>query len=278
MLVFPSERKMHITRIFGTNADGDLISDIWIDVLRIDEITFKTQDVLHFNPLAVLNTGPNFANQYQEFTIRFHWADDDQGQGDGKLESRTHEPLKVCSPNEDDLDNPTEWVELPIVTKYDLTASEGNVSSIRRFLAKALNSAREVENRRVLHYDTNIDNDAQSAVDVDGAEYYRVSTDDYQWLDDTKDDTQYIEVEIPTKLKGQATHHWLMTSGDDLETFWNFKNAFLIDASDEAQLDVTGSDGFNPPYRTDPFQAIINVSFGSLAVEFGDKDKDAPTQ
>jgi hypothetical protein len=32
----------------------------------------------------------------------------------------------------------------------------------------------------------------------------------------------------------------------------------------------------DPPWRLDPLQNIINVSWGGLAVEFGEKDHDAP--
>ena len=37
-----------------------------------------------------------------------------------------------------------------------------------------------------------------------------------------------------------------------------------------------GETKIDPPYRLDPLQNIINISWGGLAVEFGDKDQDAP--
>ena len=54
------------------------------------------------------------------------------------------------------------------------------------------------------------------------------------------------------------------------------KNQYLIDESDPAQFDQVGPNNINPPYRLDPFQNIINVNLGGLAVEFGDRAKDAP--
>ena len=43
-------------------------------------------------------------------------------------------------------------------------------------------------------------------------------------------------------------------------------------------LFMLGVATINPPWRLDPMQNIVNISWGkdTLAVEFGDKDQDAP--
>jgi hypothetical protein len=38
-----------------------------------------------------------------------------------------------------------------------------------------------------------------------------------------------------------------------------------------------GTVKIDPPYRLDPLQNIVNISWGGLAVEFGPGAKDAPS-
>lgn len=251
-IVFPNKRKMHVTRIAGTNDSGEILDDVWVDVARIDEIILKTQDALHFL---------QFTNQFQEVALRLKWGDQDGR--DDNVANRTLETLKVCSPDEDDINNPAVWVEVPVIRKFDFVG--GNVTTARRFLTRSLDSNREVEYRRVVHHDTNIDTDAQVAFES-GFKTYRVPDEQYVMDDGSKDDQDYVEVEVPTKISGRSTHHWVDTYEADLDTAWRFKNEFLIQASDEAQFTEVGEFGFNPPYRLDPFQAIINVQFGKTVI------------
>jgi hypothetical protein len=44
-----------------------------------------------------------------------------------------------------------------------------------------------------------------------------------------------------------------------------------------AEINPDGSAKINPPWRLDPLQNIVNISWGSLAVIFGPKDQDAPS-
>jgi len=252
---------MHVVRLFGTNDRREVLPDVWADMARIDEITIKTQDALHFQR-------EKFTNQYQEVTIKLNWHDADGEDGEEDSESRETKITKLCSPDETDPANPLEWVPVRTITKVHLT--EGNVVTTRRFLNLfSAKNRKVVENRRFYHYDTSIDSLAQAAADS-GQRAYFCSTGDYELDEGTRDEGQYLEHEVPMKFGGLASSHWLESNGDDLETTFKMKNDYLLDFSDPAKLAETGADGHNPPWRFDPFQNLINSSFGGLAVEFLD--------
>ena len=163
----PKGRKTHVVRLVGTNKDGDVLQNVWVDVERIDQLTIRTQTSLpQFN----------IENQYQEVGIKLKWRDDPQNADTYIAEDdlsadagtgRKHEIVKVCSPDEDDLKNPSEWVAVKTIVHIDMD-QQGIGTSQKRFIAEAVDAkARKVSKRRMYHYDTNIDDDAQSAFDDD---------------------------------------------------------------------------------------------------------------
>ena len=75
---------------------------------------------------------------------------------------------------------------------------------------------REVDPRRIYHYDANIDSDAQAAFDR-GARAFVVQGSDYQRDDSTKDVGQYVEHEIIDHLLKNVNDEIYSTGGDNQE-------------------------------------------------------------
>ncbi len=277
----PISRKTHVIRILGTNAAGEVLSDMWADVERWD--TAK----------AVL---AGDIDSFEGHQFKFKWCDDptnDDYNPDGNP-SRLTRIVKVCDPTtEDDIDNPEEWIPIPAIVHAKLAGSKNNFQGEQqKFLVNDTDdgtplTSRVVEQVRIYHYDTNIDDAAQAAFDADSSlKVYVVQGTDYTKFDalnngpdgDTKDDSQYVEHEVVKYFKatGNPSNFGDPSTGvqgnyQGRET--NLKNQYLIDESVPAQLKEIGANGINPPYRLDAYQNIININFGGLAVEFLDKNK-----
>jgi hypothetical protein len=244
----PPTRKTHVIRILGTNKNGDVLSDIWADVERIDEArtVYQTADV-----------------NWQGSVRRLKWQDDpdsDSFAPDGPRSRKTR-IVKVCSPDEPNQDDPSEWIPIPVIDRMRSSISDQN--DVRSFVNGEGGHARAVEARRILHYDTSIDDDAQAAFDADPTrKVYVVSGDRYSRKDDTKDDSQWIEHEIVTYLKNRTTGQSKTGVGDDQSKQTKLLNQYLIDESEPAKLEIVGTNGINPPWRLDPYQNIVNINLG----------------
>jgi hypothetical protein len=179
--------------------------------------------------------------------------------------------VKVCSPDETNVNDPEEWVEIKIIKSLRglYTGQEdGDTGLMDRLRNDDLNGSRVVEVRKICHYDTNIDDAAQAAFDADPTlTAYVVPGDQYTRDNTTKDDTQYVDHEIITYLKHSGNARDV--NGQNRQT--KLLNQYQIDDSDPRDGTVIGASGLNPPYRLDPYQNIININFGSLAVEFFDQ-------
>lgn len=261
----PETRKTHVIRILGTNRNGDILPDLWVDVERMDLIKYKTQTA---------------AGWYQGAQDTLRWMDDptaDDYNPDGNPARKTIN-VKVCDPSANDVNDPDEWVNIPVIvsmkTRFaggsDTDQTSDSVGGVGRFVNSQLNKARVVETRRIEHYDTNIDDAAQAAFSADPTlKAYVVPGDQYTKDDSSADDSQYVEHEVIKYLKLRGNQGTISARAAQTKLL----NEYLIDESEPAQLDVVGENGINPPYRLDPYQNIVNVSFGGLAVEF-----DAPTK
>lgn len=248
----PPSRKTHIVRIVGTNKAGERLDNIWLDIERMDIIKGK------------INT-PEV--QGQEFQLKLRWHDDPDGEDEFFMNgppSRLVRILKVCDPDSQDVDDPDEWVPVPVIRGMR-SRGGGSESMGQGFMDRfrvaetddGPETARVAVVRKIVHYDTNIDDDAQSAFDADpGRTNYVVSGEFYQKEASTKDDSQSVEHEITTFLK-------LKTNGDVMGLGRQTKllNQYLIDESEAPDGDVVGVSGINPPYRADPFQNIVNCQF-----------------
>jgi hypothetical protein len=240
----PTSRTTHVIRICGTNANRDVLQDFWADVERIDGAHYTTQ----------------IDGQWQGVQYKLKWRDDPNGDdyvADGTTIdgwARNVEQIKLCSADEPDQTNPTEWIPINVIKSFKTKAS--GQGSVIRHLNDDLTDAREVTVVRVVHYDTSIDDAAQAVFDADATvQAYVAQGPDYTRDDTTKDDSQCIEYQIITSLKSvsRAGYQGVVRK---------MQNQYLIDESDPSQ-DPPSDTGINPPWRLDPYQNIINVNFGS---------------
>lgn len=270
-------RKVHITRIFGTNKDKEVIHDIWADVERWDNFTRHTQDSTStFNRLRL-------QHHFQKLLAKFKWRDDPT-QSNYRAEDNEDENedgtargtlvLKVCSPDEENFDDPEEWIPIRVIHRVRMKETQKNMS-VKKFLTKLLNADRKnrkVEFRRIVHYDTNIDEDVEKAIENDSTlKAYVVPAYQYAKDDETKDEDNYIESEIVKEIMKRDNLH-NKSNGSEQKTYVKFKNQYLINESEDAKLEELGVNNTNPPYRLDPFQNIININWGGIAVEFYDRE------
>ncbi len=254
----PNSRKTHVIRILGTNEDGDVLPDIWLDIERMDECR------------AILNN-QNETDSAQGLNRRFQWIDDPQDpnydeEKASKPDSRHTALLKICSPDEEDQANPTEWVPVEVVQGIRFRRDDGSVTNLR-FVNDAINDSRISDKRKITHFDTSMDDDAQAAFDADpDLKVFVVKGDQYTKDPDTEDESQFVEHEIIHSIMERRSRTEEQTEGNDQGKRITLLNQYQIDESRPAELEVTGQDGFNPPWRLDPFQNIVNVQFATTSI------------
>jgi hypothetical protein len=271
----PDSRQTHITRIFGTNRAGELLSDVWVDVERMDVVKSALQVPPHL--------------QWQAVQRKFRWCDDpaaDDYSPDG-TPSRNIEILKVCDPDSEDVDNPGEWVPVKVIKairqRVETGTQDQGGTAMDRFLASVtaeeLTTERVVEVRRTVHRDTNIDNAADAAADA-GQKEYVVPSEAYEKDADSKDDGQYIEQEIITYLKHRGNANEVMGQGRQTKLL----NEYLIEQSEPPKNEVVGDQGLQstlparslPDHRQRQFRfACRRVLRRELHRAFGDAAADA---
>ncbi|WP_375782922.1 hypothetical protein ACE10Z_23700 [Bradyrhizobium sp. Pha-3] len=250
----PASRKTHIVRIFGVDRQGNIIPDMYADVERMDVVK------------QAMQIPPD--RQWQGTQRTFHWCDDpnsDDYAPDG-TPSRIIEIVKVCDPTTTtNFEDPDEYIPIKSV-KGIRTRVEGQEinggTGMDRFLASVTNeeltTARVVQVRQIVHHDTSIDAAAAAAA-ANGQKEYVVDPANYEKDLSTRDDTQHIDQEIILYLK----HKGNVAALAGLARQTKLLNQYLIDESDPPSGDVTGPAGYNPPYRFDFLQSIINIKFSS---------------
>ena len=253
----PDTRKTHIIRIFGTNRNEDILPDIYADVERMDVIKSGMGD----------SDIPGA--QWQGHQQKLRWCDDPSGEDyepDGNP-SREEELVKVCDPNSKNLNDPDEWIPIRRIKKMKSVSSHENFEGQQEQVQNVDdNESREFEARRIVYRDASIDDDAETAAD-NGAKVYVVPGDEYERNEESRDEDQYIEHEVVTYIKQTGNIVGQFKPGEQGRQI-KFLNEYLIDESDPAKLEIVGENGIDPPYRLDPYQNIVNISFGTLAVEY----------
>lgn len=257
----PDIRKTHVIRIVGTNKAGDVLQDIWADVERIDHTK---------------STKQSKDSNWQGEQRKLRWLDDPDSE-EGVVEPRTRDgnfvgdgsrdvvSVKVCSPDETDVNDPEEWIPIDVIKH--MRSHNGDQARRDSFVNQVLNDARIVEQRRVFHRDASIDDAAQAAFDADPTrKVYVAPGSDYTFVAGGDDKTQYVEHEVIKHLKDRRNEETGTGNGSDQGSQVKMLNQYLIDQTDVAQLDVTGTNGFNPPYRLDPFQNIVNVQLAQKVI------------
>lgn len=230
----------HVVRIY---EDDDTTSDTWVDVERIDRLVF--------------DVGTGLA--YQRYVFTYDWSTFDP------TDPNKAEIKKITKPDDESI-----TLKVPIRTAIALEAGAGldYQRAAHAYGNDPDNITRVVHTRRVDRYDL-----ASDAIDRNGqppsamADYINA----VQLA--SKDDSQFLLVEIIqefTSTSGNGLiwqkHIWGIDSlSDPLLQFGNndWVRLFGSDQPDTTEVD--------PPWRLDPLQNIVNVSWGGgLAVEFGD--------
>jgi hypothetical protein len=246
-------RASHTIRIFGTNKDKEVLQDIWLDIERIDVFRITTQSP---------------SGQFQGVVRRLYWLDDpdDPAYREDGNPARSEGTLKICAPDEEDQEDPKEWV--PVRTIIEMAWNESgdaNQWKARRGnRTDAENMARTVEARRCFHRDTIIDDDVEAATDANpDLKAYVVASDRYDFTDvndETKQDkTDYVEVQYVSFTLDQSSRKEDEDKHQGLQ--FSLKNSHYLDFSDPAEGPVNPDHGFDPPWALDPFQAIVNVQW-----------------
>ncbi len=253
----PNSRKTHVIRILGTNEDGDVLPDIWLDIERMDEIK------------AHLNNN-NDTDSTQQTIRRLKWGDDPAAfdydpDKDSKPDSRKTVTLKICSPDEEDQSDPTQWVPVEVISGIRFRGDNGSRDTRLVFKNNEIindPNSRIFKARKITHYATSIDDDAQAAFDADDTlKAYVVPGDQYTKDPDTEDENDFVEHEIIMSISQRRSRNVEETESNDQGKRTILMNQYQIDESHEAELEVTGVDGYNPPWRLDPYQNIVNVQF-----------------
>jgi hypothetical protein len=219
----PADRKTHVYRYIGKTLDGSgQVIDAegsYLDLERIDRYVTKEGS----------------GQDYQKTTLRLKWYEDEEGKiPNGRRHTRT---LKIIPPGEDP-DNPSLWFEVPALKSITIIDNDQRI--VRRFNNTDTNTRRKVKVRRVTHFDTPFDDDpayAQGGV-----------IRNYEKMENTEDEDQYLDVEIPLNFT---------TIDYDQRTRAALNNQYLIEATREP--DQNYGDAINPPWRLDPLQNIVNV-------------------
>src|SRR6187401_3233549 len=99
----PSGRKVHYTRIFGTNKKEEILTEMWVDMERFDKWSTTTQR----------------HGQWQEVDYKFRWFDKPDDPDPPK--SRKTKIVKVIDrelyprpTDPDQPDDPDEWIPIDV--------------------------------------------------------------------------------------------------------------------------------------------------------------------
>ncbi|WP_375764111.1 hypothetical protein ACE10X_06995 [Bradyrhizobium sp. Pha-3] len=231
------ERKTHIFRVIGKTLDetGQVVDEpsAYLDIERSEY--FK----------LVEGGGPD----WKQTNVRLKWYMDDTGKVPNP--SRETTTRKIIPPDEEDPDKPSVWFEVDTIDRIKIQDADQVI--YHSFDNSAENMGRKVAVRRIVNYETTVDDDYPEG----GV----IPKEDYQKKASTKDKEQYLDFEFVQKRAFRDADQVYAIS---------YNNQPLIDAAE--MPDRSYSPGqINPPWRLDPLQNIVNVNFGSLAVEFSDE-------
>jgi hypothetical protein len=290
-------RKAHVYRVYQTD-DKDNITDpdTWVDVLRIDRCVFS-------EPRGSPD-GENYINR----TYVILWGDNTVAMGPSPPapQRRVYEPLTITEPAGQGLD-PTDpslaQVVIPLIkhTWFDFRGSEQGFAAqavqwvFRNFVEKdGGTSGRKMTPLRVTNNDLNgKDQDFFPDVNVgDPASQTppekQTSWDDYVTALQAGniDDSQYLDVLATDRFNIRFPPAPLDAVAGGAGTLFGQKITYVLVNLQQGNGPVGVEDLFKAPpsgsgdatptntpgglWRTDPFQAIVNVSWRGLAVEFGD--------
>jgi hypothetical protein len=254
-------RKTHIIRLY---KDDDPESDQWIDIERLDELYFES------------GRGP----QYREKKWKFDWDNFDP-------DSKTVTKKQIVDPNDEN-----NFIEVPVRNSVFVHEARGDqyYSYKKKFLNNDSNRRRETVSRQVFYHEIK-----EEYLEVNGQP--PSDPDDYLASLGEQDMDQWVEVELlkqywtdqkdnhdaQGKLRSASAWQakkWLYND-DDVDPL--LRDPML--ETDEVDPDFVPKDNptdgpiVDPPWRLDPLQNIVNISWGGgLAVEFFDGENGKPSE
>jgi hypothetical protein len=282
-----AQRKAHVYRVYQTDDRGNITdTDVWVDVMRIDQLMLSEQ------------RGVPTGATHQDRIYAVLWGDDTRHGGPNGSQARVVEPLTVTQPNPEDPTDPSlPSVIIPLIQRAFLSlrggASGATSQSVQwvfqNFADKAPKQLASATGRhgKILRITNNDLNNEISFPVVNVGDPQpptplgkQVSWDAYSKAlqDGTIDDSQYVDfatidrfmTRFPPSpfdrpqagvLQGQIVTYAMINKQqgngppgvEDL-----FKNPPSGSAS--------------TPYLTDPFQCIVNVSWGGLQFLYSGAD------
>jgi len=282
-------RIAHVKRIFAVDSSNTVDPDVWIDVLRIDELPIAFQSKSDTGTVGQIIQHVLLWNDDPNNPLPYVDNSNADIQGENANATRNTHPLQIYDPADPPTDpgplddNPWLWVvdRLPVQFQsdsesgavgqtiwlvFDNTQPDGNIGL----------GPNKPPSQRVVGVAKVVNNDLGGAQmsDDDGSNPALVDWETYfeAYQAGTIDDTQSINVEFTERytIQFQSDTDTGMV-GQDI--WFQFATTRLIEpffqAGDPDVVDVNG----NPAvFRTDPFQTIVNVGYGGLAVEFGNHE------
>lgn len=271
-----NHRKSHVKRCFGVTKTGDTLeenTDSYLDILRTDEFVYTDSD----------GQGWRFLIKWSDDTLK-EWEDDYDTKADQK--DRKTEMGKATDPELPYEKDPTDFIPFRVINRLTIKDSDGQgvkyvfKNKNQTDEGERIPTTRELFLPRLYHWDVTKDDELNS---TDPSATHIILDEDYHYVEDSKDKEQYFDMEV---IKHWT--HFLHTAritgiaGQGEKVVLQNKDMYMDMLGIDVTLDENISPGSNSAgeitiaARMDPFQNIINVQWGGLAVEFGDTDKDAP--
>lgn len=268
------KRISHVRRVYKKDADGKIDKDVWVDIEVADELSVTGAGDMPGRLNSVVPPGTKQVVK-QGVRYKFEYAVDDDLSGKRSTENkRVHrEDDETGLPIED------QYIDVDIIADIDLDGILDRLfwGTQFKFDNSPENESRWGNVRRVVHCDIDdgfLDDDGGSRGPQpprDPEDYLAAvrasnSTDKEQWVD--------IEIPKVVRTKRNAGFAYQGTK------FIFEPDSLLLQSlpNDDGKLtnktteNAAGNGGIDPPYRLDPLEWIINVSWGGgLAVEFFDK-------
>lgn len=239
---------MHVKRIF---KDGDSESLIWMDVLRSEE-------------LVVVERAP-----YQGINIKLKWDDKDPTI-DNNDTGRTTKDLKIYNPIDGtDPDASDAYQTLKVIAKLPTNSSV--IGGVRvqgmeygfkqaQIITELGDPNAPAQIMRVVNRDT-------SQID-DKLKTGTMTWDDYFAGLGGKDESQWVDQQIPMTIEVKRSATYGVHNQGMGSIYQNKFIAQKLELEEPPEMPGQNTLGQNMLVILDPFQIIINVRWGGLAVQF----------
>ena len=257
-----NKRKMHVHRVYQTDDSGNIVDDqVWIDLARIDKLT-------------VSFGGDRDGSTGQIVHYVMDWGDEAS-----PVRGRTYHTLRIEQPGSGDGSGGGGGTSIPLQLVETATFifgafKDGTTGQKVKFqFTNDPNATTKRKFTPVRVINVNVDNDITFPDVSVGSPPPASSTstlvdwDDYRraLINGTPDDSQHVDAEIVDSFSVNFPSPPDFSDGSAFQLV-----KYILNSDDLEQLFEAPSDSNGDVYRLDPFQTIVNVSWGGLAVEFQD--------